>query len=70
MSPEEMLKELRYPNEEYLWFLNSIDSRSILLALLDEEFPLISQFHQAIVEEVYHWLYMIHDDFIRNGENK
>jgi hypothetical protein len=70
MTPEQMLKELSYPNEEYLWFLNSPDSRNILIALLDEEFPLISQFHEPIIDEVYHWLYMIHDDFISRGKSK
>ena len=70
MTPEKMLMELTYPNEEYLWFLNSPDSRNTLLALLDAEFPIISQFHEPIIEEVYNWLYMIHDDFINRGRRK
>lgn len=62
---ERLLRELSYPNEEFLTFLNTPDNRTLLFALLDADFPWLLRATEPIIDEVYHWIYLVHDDFIR-----
>ena len=68
MTWDEMLKELRYPNEEFLWYLNSPESKSLLLTLIQTEFPLLFGIKDELASEIYNWLYLVHDNFIKEKD--
>jgi hypothetical protein len=65
MSLENALNEIRYPNDDFLWYLNNPASKALFYSLLDSEFPQIQAHHEPILMEVYNWLHLVHDEFVK-----